>query len=94
MVSETLIDDLIQLLGQPHNIDAGFADWRERGAEHLRTLAPSERQAWLDRVQQILAENRTLFQQERQHLINELVHTPPSPRKEAQAKHYRSVRDL
>lgn len=94
MVSDQLIDDLIQLLGQPHNIDANFNEWRKRSAAYLRTLPQEKRQPWFDHVQHILAENRQLFQQESQHIINELVHTPPSPLKEAQAKHYRSVRDL
>lgn len=94
MASDPLIEELLVLIGQPHNLKSRFADWRQRCADHLRNLPPAQRAYWLGRIQAILAENRTLFEQESQDIFDTLVKTPASPQKEAQAKRYRSVRDL
>lgn len=89
-----LIEQLIALMSQRDNLAEAFEGWRQQCADELSTLPEQKRQDLIQQLQSVLAENRQLFQQEREHLINELVHTPPSPRKAAQAKNYRSVRDL
>lgn len=94
MASDPLIEELLVLIGQPHNVKTRFADWRQRCANHLHSLPPAQRSIWMGRIQTILAENRTLFEQESQDIFDTLVKTPPSPQKAAQAKKYRSVRDL
>ncbi|WP_108124488.1 hypothetical protein [Saccharospirillum mangrovi] len=93
-MSHPLIEQLIALMGQSGNPAPAFEQWRQKCARELNRLAEPKRRELIEQLQQVLAENRQLFQQESQHIINELVQTPPSPLKEAQAKHYRSVRDL
>ncbi|WP_146171266.1 hypothetical protein [Saccharospirillum sp. MSK14-1] len=94
MASDPLIEELLSILGQPDNINAHFKNWRQRCAQHLQSLPESKRRSWLENVQRILAENRALYTEESQVIFDTLVQTPPSPRRKAQAKRYRTVGDL
>lgn len=93
-MAHPLVQELVNLLGQRDNLNPAFDQWRQRCARELRNLPADQRSALVTQLQEILTENRALFEQESQAIFDTLVEAPPSPRKKAQAKRYRTIGDL
>lgn len=90
----SLTQKLLNLMGRHDNIEPEFEQWRKECEQVLQKMPVAERRKTIQELRTILAANRTLFLEESQAIFDTLVQTPPSPRKQAQAKHYRSVGDL
>lgn len=93
-MTHPLTQKLLNLMGRHDNIEPEFEQWRKECEQVLETMPKAQRRKTIEELQTILAANRALFIEESQTIFDTLVQTPPSPRKQAQAKRYRSVRDL
>lgn len=93
-MAHPLTQELLVLLGQPGDVKQNFAQWRERCEQALAEMPDDEARAFLESLQPLLQENRALFEQESQSLLDDLVQGQASPKGKAAAKHYKDMGKL
>lgn len=93
-MSHPLIQELLTLLGQPGDVRQHFIQWRERCEQALADMPEDDARAFLETLQPLLQKNRSLFEQESQSLLDDLVQGQPNPKSQAAAKRYKDTGQL
>jgi len=93
MTSDDLIEDFKRLLRNPEKLNTGLEHWQKSCEAHLREVSEPDAHALLTEVQRLVRENRVLFEEESEGLLNSLT-KQSSRASKAQARKYQDIDKL
>lgn len=90
-----LVQEFVQLLSHTQDLNRTFDDWRQRCATQLQAMPNQERRAVIEKLREVLVENRALLEQESQLILDELVDPKRNhPADAAKAIQYKNIKEL